>query len=111
MHSGTMSAWYAKVDFNPEMMFTLGMGNLVGRETQSKMNQAHPNNMLGLGMTQKNYLLVEMNFTENGGKSGTAMKVVSIEKTNFDKSTEGYFIKNYAGMSLKEMMEKESAER
>jgi hypothetical protein len=52
-----------------------------------------------------------MNFTENGGKSGTAMKVVSIEKTNFDKSTEGYFIKNYAGMSLKEMMEKESAER
>jgi hypothetical protein len=52
-----------------------------------------------------------MEFAEKGGKSGTAMKVVSIEKTNFNKSTEGYYIKNYAGMSMREMMEKESAER
>ena len=75
------------------------------------MNQSHPNNMLGLGITQKNYLLVEMNFAEKGGKSGTAMKVVSIEKTNFSKSTEGYYIKNYSGMSMKDMMMKESEEK
>ena len=109
--SGTMSVWYAKVDFDPEMMFSMGMGNLAGGGAQSKMNQSHSNNMLGLGLTQKNYLMVEMDFAETGGKSGTAMKVVSIEKTNFNKSTEGYFIKNYAGMSMKEMMQKESEEK
>jgi len=111
LHEGTMSVWYAKVDFDPEMMFSLGIGNLAGGQAQSKMNQSHPNNMLGLGLTQKDYLLIEMEFAEKGGKSGTAMKVVSIEKTNFNKSTEGYYIKNYAGMSMREMMEKESAER
>jgi hypothetical protein len=111
LHEGTMSVWYAKVDFDPEMMFSLGIGNLAGGQAQSKMNQSHPNNMLGLGLTQKDYLLIEMEFAEKGGKSGTAMKVVSIEKTNFNKSTEGYYIKNYAGMSMMQMMEKESAER
>lgn len=110
-HSGTMSVWYAKVDFDPEMMFSLGMGNMAAGQSQSKMSQSHPNNMIGLGLTQKNYLLIEMDFTETGGKSGTGMKVVSIEKTNFNKSTEGYYIKNYAGMSMKEMMMKENEEK
>jgi hypothetical protein len=106
-----MSVWYAKVDFDPEMMFSMGMGSMSAGRSQSKTQQSHPSNMLGLGLMQKNYLLIEMDAEETGGKSGTAMKVVSIEKTNFDKSTEGYFIKNYAGMSMREMMEKESAER
>ena len=110
-HSGTMNVWYAKVDFDPEMMFSLGMGSLAGGQSQSKLNQTHPNNMIGLGLTQKNYLLIEMDFEETGGKSGTAMKVVSIDKTNLDKSTEGYFIKNYAGMSMMEMMQKENEEK
>jgi len=111
MHEGTISVWYAKVDFDPEMMFSMGMGNMAGGGAQSRMNQAHPNNMLGLGLTQKNYLMIEMDISEKGGKSGTGMKVVSIEKTNFNKSTEGYFIKNYAGMSMKEMMQKEGEEK
>lgn len=111
MHEGTVSVWYAKVDFDPEMMFSLGLGSLAGAGAQSRMSQTHQNSMLGLGLTQKNYLMTEMDFSEKGGKSGTGMKVVSIEKTNFNKSTEGYFIKNYAGMSMMEMMEKESAER
>jgi hypothetical protein len=111
MHSGTMSVWYARVDFNPEAMFSMGMGNPAAGQSQSKMNQSHPNNMLGLGMTQKNYLMTEMDFAEMGGKSGSAMKVVSIEKINFTKSTEGYYIKNYAGMGAKEMMQKDSEEK
>jgi len=67
--------------------------------------------MLGLALTQKNYLLIEMNIVENGGKSGSAMKVVSIEKTSFSKSTVGYDIKNYSGMSMMEMMQKQSEEK
>jgi hypothetical protein len=111
MHEGTMSVWYAKVDFDPEMMFSLGMGSMAGGGAQSKMTQSHSNNMLGLGLTQKNYLMVEMDFSEKGGKSGTGMKVISIEKTSFSKSTEGYFIKNYAGMSMMDMMQKENEEK
>jgi len=110
-HSGTLSVWYAKVDFDPEMMFSMGMGNLAGGGAQSKMSHSHSNNMLGLGISQKNYLMVEMDFSETGGKSGTGMKVTGIEKTNFNKSTEGYFIKNYSGMSMMEMMQKENEER
>ena len=106
-----MSVWYAKVDFDPEMMFSLGMGSMAGGGAQSRMNQTHPNNMLGPGLTQKNSLMIEMDYSEKGGKSGTGMKVVSIEKTNFNKSTEGYFIKNYAGMSMMEMMQKENEEK
>jgi hypothetical protein len=111
VHSGTMSVWYAKVDFDPQMMFSMGMGSIAGGGAQAKMNQSHSNNMLGMAITQKNYLMVEIDASETGGKSGTAMKVVSIEKINFDKSTEGYFIKNYAGLSMKEMMQKESEEK
>ena len=110
-HSGTISVWYARVDFDPEMMFSFGMGNLHSGQSQSKMNQSHPNNMLGLALTQKNYLLIEMDFAEDGGKSGSGMKVVNIEKNNFSKSTEGYFIKNYSGMSMKQMMQMESEEQ
>jgi hypothetical protein len=109
--SGTMSVWYAKVDFDPEMMFSMGMGNISGGGAQSKMNQSHSNNMLGMAISQKNYLMVEIDASETGGKSGTAMKVISIEKTGLNKSTEGYFIKNYAGLSMKEMMQKEMEEK
>lgn len=111
MHEGTMSVWYAKVDFDPEMMFSLGMGNMAAGGAQARVNQTHPNNMLGLDLTQKNYLMIEMDFSEKGGKSGTGMKVVSIEKTSFSKSTDGYYIKNYAGMSMMEMMQKENEEK
>lgn len=107
-HSGTMSYWYAKVDFDPEMMFAMGMGGLAGQQAQAKMQQSHPNSMIGMGLTQKNLLLVEIHFDDSSGDSGSPMKVVSIDKTGIDKRTAGYLIKNYSGMSLMEMMQKES---
>ncbi len=109
--SGTMSIWYAKVDFDPQMMFSMGMGNMAGAQSKSIMQQSHSNNMLGIGITQKNYLLIEMYASETGGKSGSVMKVVSIEKITFNKSTEGYVIKNFSGMSMKEMLQKEMEEK
>ena len=104
VRSGTVSVWYATVDFDPEMMFSLGMGNLAGGKAQSGMQGSHSNNMFGIGLTKKNYMLIDMDFVEKGGKSGSGIKVISIEKTNFSKSSQGYFIKNYAGMIIKEMM-------
>jgi len=96
--SGTMYIWYAKVDFDPSMMFTMGMGRMGAPNTQSSMNQAHPNNFFGMGLTEKNYLLVEVDYAQNSGKSGTGMKVVSIEKITFNKETAGYSVQNFGGM-------------
>ncbi len=109
--SGTMSIWYAKVDFDPQMMLWMGMGNMAGAQSKSIMQQSHSNNMLGIGMIQKNYLMIEMDASETGGKGGSGMKVVSIEKITFNKSTEGYVIKNYSGMNMKEMIQKEMEEK
>lgn len=108
MVSGTVTVWYAKVDFDPEMMFSMGLGNLTGGgQIQKSMNQSNSLGSFGLGLTQKNYLMVEADFDEKGGDHKTGMKVVSLEKTNFSKSTAGYTIENYSGMSMKEMIQKE----
>lgn len=109
--SGTMSVWYATVDFDPQMMFSMGLGSLAGEQSQSKVQQSHPNNMIGMGITRKNYLLVEIDMVEKGGKSGTAMKVVNIEKTNFTINTGEYYIKNYSGMNMKEIILMEQLEK
>ncbi len=105
--SGTAYVWYAKVNFDPEMMFSMGLGNLASQPAQSKMQHMHPNNMFGMAVAQKDYLLTEVDFVEDGGKSGTPMKVVSIEKTDFSKNTSGYNVENYSGMNLSQMIEKE----
>ncbi len=106
-HSGTLYAWYAKVDFDPEMMFSMGLGNLASGQGYSAMQNIHNNNLLGMGIMQKDYLLTELNFIEDGGKeSGTPVKVVSIDKTDFSKSTTGYHIENYSGMNLTEMIKR-----
>jgi hypothetical protein len=108
MVSGTVSVWYAKVDFDPEMMYSMGLGSLGGGgQSQSRMNHSNSIGDLGFGLTQKNYLMVELDFAEKGGEHKTGMKVVSLEKTNFSKSTAGYSVENYSGMSMKEMMQKE----
>jgi len=52
-----------------------------------------------------------MDIAEKGEPYKTGMKAISIEKINFDKSTEGYFVKNYAGMSMMDMMKAESEEK
>jgi hypothetical protein len=105
--SGTVYVWYARVDFDPEMMFSMGLGNIAQPSAMAKMQASHTNNLFGMGIVQKNYLLTELSFTEDGGKTGTPMKVISIDKTNFSKSTAGYKIDNYSGMSLGQMIQKE----
>ena len=106
LRSGTMSIWYAKVDFDPSMMFSLGMGSLSGSGSASRTPSSQKNNMFGLGLTEKNYLLMEIDFSEKSGKSGTGMKVQSVTKTSFIQGTSGYQVRNMAGMGLKDMMNK-----
>lgn len=108
--SGTVYVWYAKVDFDPEMMFSMGLGNLAQPEMMSKLQQSNQNNIYGMGILLKNYLLAELDFTEDGGKSHTPMKVIAIDKTDFSKSTAGYKIENYSGMTLTQMIQKEMQE-
>jgi len=106
--SGTLYVWYAPVDFDPEMMFSMGLGSLASGQNQAMMQNSHSGNLLGMGIERKNYLLTELNFIEDGGgKSGTVMKVVGIDKTDFTKETTGYYIENYSGMSLSDMIQQE----
>lgn len=106
--SGTFSVWYAHVDFDPSLLFGMGMGSMASPEVAQRMQATHPNNMMGIGMTQKNYLLAELSATMAGGPEQPVRRVTSIEKTAFSKSVEGYYIKNYSGMSLEDMMKKEA---
>jgi hypothetical protein len=105
--SGTVSVWYARVDFDPEVMFSMGLGGLANGMSQAKMQNSHSYNILGMGIAQKNYLLTELNFVEDNGKSGGTMKVTGIDKTDLTKETTGYYIENYSGMSLSEMIKQE----
>jgi hypothetical protein len=99
VHTGTMTVWYANVDFDPQMMFSMGMGNI--SSPQAKMHQSHQNNMIGMGLTEKNYLLIEVDAAENGGKSGTGMKVISIDKTTYNKETVGYTVRKFGNLTSK----------
>ncbi len=105
--SGTVYVWYATVDFDPEMMFSMGLGALASGESQAKIHYSQPNNLLGMGISGKNYLLTELDFIEDNGKSENSMKVTDIGKTDFTKATTGYYVENYSGMSLTQMMEHE----
>ncbi len=105
--SGTLNVWYARVDFDPEMMFSMGLGNIASPDAMARMQASHQNNLFGMGIVRKNYLITELDFTEDGGKSGTPMKIISIDKTNFSKATAGYKIENYSGMSMSQMIQKE----
>jgi hypothetical protein len=105
--SGTLYAWYAKVNFDPEMMFSMGLGSLASGQFQTQMQYSHPNNLLGMGIERKDYLLTELSFVEDGGKSETMMKVVGIDKSDLTKETTDYHIENYSGMSLTQMIQQE----
>ena len=106
LRSGTMSVWYAKIDFDPSMMFSLGLGAFSGQGAASKVQKSHQNNIFGMGLTEKNYLMMEMDFSETDGKKETGMKIQSIEKTSYTQGTSGYVVRNMADMGLKDMMKK-----
>jgi hypothetical protein len=108
--SGTLYVWYAKVDFNPESMFSQGLVGLANGQREFSMHNSHSGNLLGMGIEKKDYLPVEIDYAEDGGNSGTAMKVVSLEKTDFSKLTAGYKIENYSGMTMSQMIQKEREE-
>ncbi len=108
--SGTLSVWYARVDFNAESMFSMGLVSLANGQRESAMRNSHQGNLFGMGIEKKDFLPVEIDYAEDGGKSGTAMKVVSLEKSDFSKSTAGYRIENYSGMTMSQMIQKEREE-
>jgi hypothetical protein len=85
---GTSSWWYAKVDFNPVKIYTMGVGNAAA-VVNIKDKEALKNNPMAIPVLNQNFLWAEI---EIAGKKG--METKSISKTSFTFSTAGYTIKD-----------------
>ncbi|WEK20690.1 MAG: hypothetical protein P0Y49_06000 [Candidatus Pedobacter colombiensis] len=100
-NEGGKAYWYyAKVDFNPIKIYTMGAGDSGTQATMdAKKIQQLKNNPMGIPVLNKNYLLAEM--STPGGPKG--METKAINKTTFAVSTTGYKVidlskKGLAGM-------------
>lgn len=96
---GLSGWWYAKVDFNPIKIYTMGAGN-AATASGIKDKEAFKNNPLAIPVLNQNYLMAEI---EAGGKKG--LETTTISKTNFTFSTDGYTIKDMSKKGLKEMIQ------
>ncbi|MGC4103678.1 hypothetical protein [Ferruginibacter sp.] len=96
---GTSSWWYAKVDFNPIKIYTMGAGNSATAAKIQNKEADFKNNPMAIPVLNQNYLWAEV---EMAGKKG--METKSITKTSFSFSTAGYTIKDMGKMGLKEMI-------
>lgn len=96
------SIWYAKVDFDPVKIYTLGAGR--GSDPDKiKNDPKFKNNMFAIPVLNKNYLLTEVS---SGGQTGTL--TISIKPKNFVVYTVGYKVEEMK--SLKDMLKKSSNE-
>ncbi len=98
MNENGIAFWYfAKVDFNPIKIYTMGLGNC---RTQENLNAKHirelRNTPMGIPVLNKNYLLVEM--SSPGGIKDMETKMIS--KKTFKVSTTGYKIINLSDKRL-----------
>jgi hypothetical protein len=96
---GTSTWWYAKVDFNPVKIYTMGAGN-AATAYGIKEKEALKNNPMAIPVLNQNFLMAEI---EAGGKKGLETKTIS--KTNFTFSTAGYTIKDMSKKGLKEIIQ------
>ena len=99
---GSMSWWYAKVDFDPIKIYTMGAGN-AAMAAKVKNNEALKNNPAAIPVLNKNYLWAE---AEAGGNKGLETKTITA--TTFSFSTAGYTIKDLGRKGLKDII-KENA--
>lgn len=89
---GTSSWWYAKVDFDPILIYTMGAGKL-GDLSAAKNKAALKNNPMAIPVQNPNYFFAEV---EAGGQKG--METTSITTTTYTFSTAGYKIKTIGGL-------------
>lgn len=95
---GKESLYYAKVDFDPIKIYTMGAGSA---GMNSKRADLLKNNPMGIPVLNKNYLLAE---TSSAGSGGMGMKTISITKKNTVISTAGYKVKDYSNKTIPEMI-------
>jgi len=89
---GSVSWWYAKVDFDPVLVYTMGAGKL-GDMSAIKNKSSLNGNPFAIVVQNKNYLMAEV---ESGGKKG--LETTGISKTTYSFSTAGYTVKKMGGL-------------
>jgi len=95
---GHSSWWYAKVDFNPVKIYTMGAGN-AATASGIKDKEALKNNPAAIPVLNPNFLMAEV---EAGGKKGLETKTIT--NTGFTFSTAGYTVKDMSHQGLKEII-------
>lgn len=102
------SVWYAKVDFNTQLYYILGMG----ADNLLKMtNSPVARDPLVQALAEPKTLLTEIDAGDSRDGKGMAMHTRAISKTVTSISTKGYEVKNYSNMSFKEIMQAESKKK
>lgn len=96
---GKCSWYYAKVDFNPIKIYTMGAGNAGAINT--KKAEMLKDNPMGIPVLNKNYLLAEISLVSATGKE---LITKSITKKNIVISTTGYKIRDFSHKSIGEMI-------
>lgn len=96
---GSSNWWYAKVDFDPVKIYTMGAGSAGMAAKMKGKEESLKNNPMAIPVLNQNYLMAEI---EAGGKKG--METKSITKTTFTFSTAGYTIKDFGHKGLKEII-------
>jgi len=97
---GTSFWYYAKVDFNPIKIYTMGAGNSgTHAAIKAKSKQQLEDNPMAIPVFNKNYLLAEVN---SGGSKDIETK--SITKKIISVSTVGYKIIDMSKMGLGDMI-------
>ena len=101
-----IQVWYAKVDFNTQLYYMLGMGGMGGMGTNpSRVNPGDQNSFLQT-MAQPNTLLAEIDSDPSAHDGKTmAMYTQSISSTKTSKATGGYQVNNYSNMGMKDMIQ------
>ncbi|MBS1496595.1 MAG: hypothetical protein JSU03_02100 [Bacteroidetes bacterium] len=100
---GTMNCWYAKVDFNPIKIYTMGAGN---KSISGSKAASLKNNLAAIPVINQNYLWIE---TEIAGKKG--METTNISKTGFTFNTTGYSINDLGKKGLIDILKSKSKKK
>lgn len=94
--------WYAKVDFNAQLYYLLGMG--AGNMVKMGSSGMGANPLLQT-ITDPKTLLTEMVSADTDEGKGINMYTKSIESISTSVSTKGYQVNDYSNMDMKQMME------
>ncbi|RBL91758.1 hypothetical protein [Chitinophaga flava] len=95
----TVNFWYVQLNFDPGLIYKMGMGSYMGKKMEGRQLPGNDNSPLAVVLKNKNYFLAEVS---DGSKK--AIETTKIDKSNFVFISTGYKVKDMSYKSLGEML-------